>query len=94
VTGSFEEVPHASPSSVLHRLRRISMRHEGTMGGELKTVLRAVFDSVDRKDFDAVLAVTDEDAQGVAEISRRWVRGATSREALARGLEARRRHPH
>ena len=37
--------------------------------------MRDVFDSVDRKDFDAVLRVTDEDAQGVDEISRRWLRG-------------------
>ena len=45
------------------------------MAGELETVVRKIFDGVDRKDFDAVLSVTDEDVQGVDEISRRWVHG-------------------
>ena len=45
------------------------------MAGELETIVRDVFAGVDRKDFDAVLSVTDEDVQGVDEISRRWVRG-------------------
>jgi ketosteroid isomerase-like protein len=45
------------------------------MAGELETVVRGVFEGVDRKDFDAVLSVTDEDVQGVDEILRRWVRG-------------------
>jgi ketosteroid isomerase-like protein len=45
------------------------------MAGELETALREHFSAFDRKDFDAALELVDEDAQGVDEISRRWLRG-------------------
>jgi ketosteroid isomerase-like protein len=45
------------------------------MAGELEAIVRNMFDGVDRKDFDAVLRVTDEEVQGVDELSRKWVRG-------------------
>lgn len=44
------------------------------MPGELEAIVRKMFEGVDRKDFDAVLQVTDEDVQGVDELSRTWVR--------------------
>jgi ketosteroid isomerase-like protein len=49
------------------------------MPGELEAIVRTMFDGVDRKDFDAVLRVTDEDVQGVDELSRKWIR---SRDAV------------
>ena len=44
------------------------------MAGELEAIVRDIFDGVDRKDFDAVTRVLDEDVQGVDELSRKWVR--------------------
>ena len=45
------------------------------MAGELEALVRDIFAAVDRKDSDAVLSAIDEDAQGIDEISRRWIRG-------------------
>jgi ketosteroid isomerase-like protein len=45
------------------------------LAGELETVLREHFSAFDRKDLDAALRVVHEDAEGVDEISRRWMRG-------------------
>jgi ketosteroid isomerase-like protein len=39
------------------------------------TLVRTFFEAFDRLDFDALLTYTAEDAQGVDEISRRWLRG-------------------
>ena len=45
------------------------------MAGELEAMVWEMFEGVDRKDFDAVFRVIDDDVQGVDEISRRWLRG-------------------
>jgi ketosteroid isomerase-like protein len=45
------------------------------MAGELEAVLREQFSAFDRKDFDALLRLVDDEAQGVDELSRRWMRG-------------------
>jgi uncharacterized protein (TIGR02246 family) len=61
--------------------RGIANLAEGTaMADELEAVLRELFSAFDRKDFAAVLRLVDDDAQGVDEISRRWMRG---RDAIA-----------
>jgi ketosteroid isomerase-like protein len=45
------------------------------MGGALQAVTEGLFDSLDRKDTDAIIRVFAKDAQGIDEISRRWMRG-------------------
>jgi ketosteroid isomerase-like protein len=45
------------------------------MGGALEAATRQLFDALDRKDADAIIRSAAEDAQGVDEISRRWLRG-------------------
>src|ERR1700694_1229095 len=45
------------------------------MGDALETVTRQLFDSLDRKDTDAILRSSAEDVQAVDEISRHWQRG-------------------
>jgi ketosteroid isomerase-like protein len=45
------------------------------MAGELETVVRDMFEGIDRKDFDAVMRVIDEEVQGIDETGRRWLRG-------------------
>ena len=57
------------------------------MAGELAGVVRELFAAFDRKDFAAALRAVAEDAQGVDEISRRWLRGRAEVEAHARQLE-------
>jgi len=47
------------------------------MAGELESVVRGVFQAVDRRDFDVAMRVTDETIQGVDEISRKWLRVST-----------------
>ncbi len=46
------------------------------MAGNLETATRELFHALDRKDPEAVIRITAKDAQGVDEISRRWMRGA------------------
>ena len=45
------------------------------MGDALETVTRQLFDSLDRKDTDAILRSSAKDVQAVDEISRHWQRG-------------------
>jgi ketosteroid isomerase-like protein len=45
------------------------------MAGELEAVVREGFAALDRNDFDGILPMFDDEAQGVDEISRRWLRG-------------------
>ena len=59
------------------------------MAGELESVLRDVFEAVDRRDFDVAMRVTDGTIQGVDEISRKWLRGLDDvTEHWRRGLES------
>jgi len=46
------------------------------MSTELEPVVRRLFEDFDSLNFEAIRKYTTEDAQGVDEISRRWVRGA------------------
>jgi ketosteroid isomerase-like protein len=43
---------------------------------DMKSTLNALFESFDRKDFAAMRAMLTDDAQGVDEISRHWLRDA------------------
>ncbi len=45
------------------------------MAAELEPVVRRLFDDFDSLNFDAVRGYITSDAQGVDEISRRWMRG-------------------
>ncbi len=45
------------------------------MAGPLETVVRQMFAAFDRKNFQDALRVFADDAQGVDEISRKWLRG-------------------
>ena len=57
------------------------------MAGELAAVVRELFAAADRKDFAGALQTLDEEAQGVDEIARRWLRGRAEAEAYFRQLE-------
>ncbi len=57
------------------------------MAGELEDVVRELFTAFDRKDFAASLRAVAEDAQGVDELSRCWMRGRAEVEAYLRQLE-------
>lgn len=68
------------------------------MGGELETVVRVMFDALDRNDPEAGIALAAEEGQGIDELSRRWpcvprvVIGQDRRRGeLAPGLSAQRR---
>jgi ketosteroid isomerase-like protein len=56
------------------------------MGGALEQATRQFFDSVDRKDADAIIAECAKDIQSVDEISRRWMRGIDELGAYIRQL--------
>jgi ketosteroid isomerase-like protein len=45
------------------------------MGGALEAATREFFDSLDRKNADAIIRSGAKDVQAVDEISRRWLRG-------------------
>jgi ketosteroid isomerase-like protein len=45
------------------------------MSGALETTTRQLFEALDRKDAEAIIPSLAQDAQGVDEISRRWLRG-------------------
>jgi ketosteroid isomerase-like protein len=53
---------------------------------ELQTALDAFFASFERGDGDALAAALASDAQGVDEISRRWIRGTDEVRTYVRGL--------
>ena len=45
------------------------------MAGELTAVVQRIFDALDKADVDTALALLGSDAQGIDEISRKWIRG-------------------
>jgi hypothetical protein len=45
------------------------------VAGVLEGVANGLIEAMDTRDLERMLAQTDEDAQGVDEISRRWIRG-------------------
>jgi ketosteroid isomerase-like protein len=45
------------------------------VSAELEPLVRNIFQSLKRKDVDAVMRVMDDGVQGVDEISQRWLRG-------------------
>ena len=45
------------------------------MAGELTAVVQELFEALDKGDADTIVARIGTDAQGVDEISRRWLRG-------------------
>jgi ketosteroid isomerase-like protein len=59
---------------------------EAHMAGELEAVVRGMFDGLDRKDLDAIERDLGDGAQGVDEISRRWLRGRAALEQYLGGL--------
>ena len=56
------------------------------MAGELEAIVLELFDALDRKDVPAMVQYVAEDAQGVDEISRRWMRGRGELETYIGGL--------
>jgi ketosteroid isomerase-like protein len=56
------------------------------MAGELEAVLRELFSAFDRKDIDGSLPLVGDEAQGVDELSRRWLRGRDEIAAYMRQL--------
>lgn len=54
--------------------------------GELQAALDEFFAAFERGDGDALAAAVASDAQGVDEISRRWIRGADGVRTYVRGL--------
>lgn len=45
------------------------------MTGELESVVRRMFDALDRNDAQGIVQTAAKDLQGIDEISRRWMRG-------------------
>jgi uncharacterized protein (TIGR02246 family) len=56
------------------------------MSGQLEQVATDFFAALDSLDVDAMLQVLTDDAQGVDEISRRWIRGREDVSAYIRQL--------
>jgi ketosteroid isomerase-like protein len=56
------------------------------MSGELETVASEFVSALDSMDVDRMMEATAEDAQGVDEISRRWLRGRDEVDAYLRQL--------
>jgi len=54
--------------------------------GELQTALEDMFDAFERRDTEALVASVASEAQGVDEISRKWMRGADDVRNYLRGL--------
>ena len=54
--------------------------------GELQTALEDMFQAFERGDADALAALVATDAQGVDEISRKWMRGEDEVRNYLRGL--------
>ena len=51
------------------------MRGAVVMAGDMTAVVQRMFDALDKADAEAGLALIGSDAQGIDEISRRWIRG-------------------
>lgn len=56
------------------------------MGGALEAATRELFESLERKDAQAIIRVGADDCQGVDEISRRWMRGIAELSAYIQQL--------
>jgi ketosteroid isomerase-like protein len=56
------------------------------MAGELESAANDFVAALDAKDVDRIVASTTEDAQGVDEISRRWLRGRSELDGYLRQL--------
>ena len=56
------------------------------MPGELESVANDFVAALDSKDVDRIVESTTEDAQGVDEISRRWLRGRSELDSYLRQL--------
>lgn len=56
------------------------------MGGALEAATRQYFDSVDRRDAEAIIRAGTEDFQAVDGISRRWMRGTNEAGTYIRQL--------
>jgi len=56
------------------------------MAGELEAVARRLVSALDALDVDAMTQLATDDAQGVDEISRRWMRGRGELESYLRQL--------
>jgi ketosteroid isomerase-like protein len=51
-------------------------RRRRDVAGVLEGVANDLVEAMDARDLERMLALTDDDAQGVDEISRRWIRGS------------------
>ena len=51
------------------------MRGAVVMAGDMTAVVQRMFDALDKADAEGGLALIGSDAQGIDEISRRWMRG-------------------
>ena len=56
------------------------------MGGQLEDVTRELLSALDALDVDRMVQIATDDAQGVDEISRRWMRGRNELEGYLRQL--------
>jgi ketosteroid isomerase-like protein len=56
------------------------------MGGALEAATRQLFESLERKDAEAIIPSLAKDVQAVDEISRRWMRGPSELGAYMRQL--------
>jgi ketosteroid isomerase-like protein len=54
--------------------------------GELQTALEHMFDAFERGDVEATVAFVADEAQGVDEVSRAWLRGGDDVRTFVRGL--------
>ena len=56
------------------------------MAGDLSAVVQRIFEALDKTDVDAALALIASDAQGIDEISRKWMRGGGEMTGYVRQL--------
>ena len=56
------------------------------MAGDLSAVVQRIFEALDKTDVDAALALIASDAQGIDEISRKWIRGGGEMAGYVRQL--------
>jgi hypothetical protein len=56
------------------------------MAGDLTAVVQRIFEALDKADVETALALIESDAQGIDEISRKWIRGAGEMTAYVRQL--------
>ena len=58
------------------------------MAGQIEIALRTMTAAFDRKDFKAVVRAFTVDAQGIDEISRKWIRGRAGIDAYMQQIDA------